>query len=283
MLVEISDTRLNVVERGAGDATPLLVLHGGPGLDHHYFGDYLDRIGADRRLLLVDQRAHGRSDPAPEQTWTLERMARDVSELAAALGLERYAVLGHSFGSFVALVHAVEQPGAAAATIVSHGIPSERFLDHVEVAMAAMEPPEIREQVAASWEAEKTVTDAEGMRALLIDQFPFHFADPQDPRIPGYVDRTTPDAIYNADMLRRAANEGYGHIEVEDRLGEVTQPVLVLASRHDRVCSVNASVNIATGIHDAELHVFEDAGHFAFAEVPEEYVATVRSFLAAHA
>ena len=52
---------------------------------------------------LVDQRGQGRSDPAPERTWTLERMAQDVIMLARALGLRRYAVLGHSYGAFVAL------------------------------------------------------------------------------------------------------------------------------------------------------------------------------------
>jgi proline iminopeptidase len=92
--VGIGDTRLYIVERGGG--YPVLLLHGGPGLDHHEFGDYLDPLGDHYRLILVDQRSQGRSDQAPESTWTLEQMAADVSTLARALGLGRYAVLGHS-------------------------------------------------------------------------------------------------------------------------------------------------------------------------------------------
>jgi len=42
-LVPIGDIRLHVVERGQG--YPLIVLHGGPGLDHRMFGDYLDLLG----------------------------------------------------------------------------------------------------------------------------------------------------------------------------------------------------------------------------------------------
>jgi pimeloyl-ACP methyl ester carboxylesterase len=42
-------------------------------------------------------------------------------------------------------------------------------------------------------------------------------------------------------VLRRFASEEYGGIEVEERLGDVTQPVLVLAGRHDRTCSVEAA------------------------------------------
>ena len=122
--VRIDDCSLWVVERGPADGYPLLVLHGGPGLDHHEFGDYLDPLCDDGiRLLLVDQRAQGRSDPTPTATWTLERMAQDVIMLALALRLRRYAVLGHSYGAFVALQNAVDFPGQAVASIISGGGP----------------------------------------------------------------------------------------------------------------------------------------------------------------
>jgi len=71
MLVDVGDTRLHVEERGAGDLA-LVALHGGPGLDHTMFGSWLDPEGDLYRLLLVDERAQGRSDPAPPGTWTLD-------------------------------------------------------------------------------------------------------------------------------------------------------------------------------------------------------------------
>ena len=122
--VDLPDTSLHVVEVGTDDGYPLVVLHGGPGLDHHEFGDYLDPLASrGYRLVLVDQRSQGRSAPSPESTWTLEKMADDVVFLARALGLERYAVLGHSYGAFVALQNAVDFPGMAAQTIVSSEVP----------------------------------------------------------------------------------------------------------------------------------------------------------------
>ena len=69
MLVDVGDTRLHVEERGGGDPA-LIVLHGGPGLDHTMFGRWLDPLGERVRLLLVDERRHGRSDRAPPETWT---------------------------------------------------------------------------------------------------------------------------------------------------------------------------------------------------------------------
>ncbi len=278
--VAVHDTHLYVVERGAPDALPVLVLHGGPGLDHHEFGHYLDPLtdGGRYRLLLVDQRACGRSDrSAPTQTWTLETMASDVSALAAAIGVERYAVLGHSYGALVALQHAVDTHGAAVATVVSGGVPSVRFLAGVEDALAAFEPVALREQVAASWAGEATVSTEAEFRALMEDQMPFHFADPTDPRIAAY-NAEVAATVYAPEVLRHFS-EGYGGIDVEDRLGSVHSPVLVTTGRYDRVCTVAAAEAIAAGIPDAELVIFERSGHMTFVEEPQAYLDAVRSFL----
>src|SRR5205823_3580086 len=62
---------LNVEEVGSG--FPLIVLHGGPGLDHTMFRPYLDALGDEYRLLYVDERGQGRSqrvDPATLSTPT---------------------------------------------------------------------------------------------------------------------------------------------------------------------------------------------------------------------
>ena len=274
---EISDTRLHVVERG-GDGLPLLILHGGPSLDHHMFGDYLDPLGDEFRLVLVDQRSQGLSDRAPTETWTLERMAADIGELAEAMGFDRYATLGHSYGAFVVLQQAVDQPGHAAATIVSSGAPSVRHLAAVAENLASFEPVELREQVTRSWAHEQVAQTAEECEALLHDQLPFHFADPRDPRITEF-ERRTAGMVQSPDVLRHFAVAEYGAIEVEDRLGDVRQPTLVLAGRHDRTCSVGAAEAIAGGVPGAELVVFEDSGHMTFAEENEAYLGAVRRFL----
>ena len=60
----IDDCSLWVVERGPADGLPLIVLHGGPGLDHHEFADYLDPVCDDGVRLLAGRPAGaGRSEP----------------------------------------------------------------------------------------------------------------------------------------------------------------------------------------------------------------------------
>ncbi len=280
-LLPVHDTQLFVVERGEPDAIPILVLHGGPGMDHTQWGTWLDPLTQDGRyrLVLIDQRAQGRSDrSAPPPTWTLQTMASDVSGVAAALGAEDYAVLGHSYGSFVALQHAVDAHGAARATIVSNGVPSSRYLNAVADNLAAFEPVELREQVTAAWARETSVATPEGYRSLLVDQLPFHFADPRDARIDDYI-AAQADAQYAPDILRRFSVEGYGGIEVENALPSVTQPMLILTGRSDRVCVPEASRAMAQALPNARLVEFAESGHTPFVEETDAYVRAVREFL----
>lgn len=277
-LLPVNDTHLYVDLRGPEDGFPLLVLHGGPGLDHTQFGPHLDALSDTYRLALVDEREQGRSargtDPS---TWNLSQHARDTSAIAAALGAERYAVLGHSYGAFIALQHAADAPDAAAATIVSSGVPAMRFLDEVEKGLAVFEPEELRAQVTASWEREATVQTEQECRQLMIDQLPWHFADPRDPRI---AQMTFEDMVFSPALFRATSLEGGGlDIDVEATLPSVHHPMLVLAGRHDRTCVPAAAEQIAALVPEGQLHVFENSGHFAYAEEPEEYVAVVRAFL----
>ncbi len=172
----------------------------------------------------------------------------------------------------------------AAQTIVSGGVPSARYLDVVEKNLASFEPAGLREGVTASWERETSVQTPEETDRLWLDQSPFHFADPLDPRIDEYNAKSTlvAGAVYSPAVLRHFAAQDYGQIEVEDRLGEIPQPVLVLAGRHDRVCSVEAAESLVRGIPNAELVVFEESGHMTFVEETVKYLDAVDGFLNRH-
>lgn len=276
-LVDIGDTALFVVERGTG--WPLLCLHGGPGPDHHMWGDYLDALTDRFKLVLLDQRAQGRSAPAPRDTWTFPQMAKDVSLLAKAMGFDHYAVLGHSFGAMVALQHAVDYPGSAAATIVSNVVPSARYLmPHVQASIATFEPKALREQIMQAWASETGVETPEDLEALWLKMMPFQFKDPLDPRMGEFMERGA-GVVYAPEVVRHFAEFP---IEVEERLPNVTQPILVIAGRHDRTCSMQAAEATARAVPAGELIVLENSAHMTFVEENERFIAVVREFLGRH-
>ena len=101
------DVSLFVEVVGRGD--PLVLMHGGPGLDHVSLTPF--RTLADRyTVVLYDHRCNGRSTGAPVTSMTWENLTADADALRERLGYERWAVLGHSFGGHVALEYALRYP-----------------------------------------------------------------------------------------------------------------------------------------------------------------------------
>jgi len=275
--VDIGDTKLYIVERGQG--YPVIVLHGGPGFDHHEFGDRLAPLEAHYRLIYVDQRSQGLSERTPPETWTLPQMAQDVHSLVAALKLEEFAVFGHSYGSFVTQQYGVDYPGEASRLIISGGVPSSDYLmPHVKKSLAEFEPENLREQVAKSWAKEPHAKTREDVAELFAEQLPFHFKDPFDPRIEEHK-RQIEDIVYSAEVLAHIAEKGYGDFDVEDRLHTLSVPCLILCGRFDRVCAINACETIAEKIPDSQLVIFEESAHMFFVEEPEKFLQAVRDFL----
>src|SRR3954464_11286438 len=122
-LVELEDgVSLNVVEVGTG--YPLILLHGGPGLDHHSLHPWLDSLsGAGLRLIYVDMRGQGGSERVDPAALSISVFARDVDRLARALRLDESALFGPSCGAIVALGHALGR-GWASHYVISAGAAS---------------------------------------------------------------------------------------------------------------------------------------------------------------
>ena len=92
-----------------GNGPPLVLMHGGPGADHwtmQPFRRFSDRF----TTVFYDHRCNGRSTGAAVETMTFDNLTADADTLREALGFERWAVLGHSFGGHVALEYALRYP-----------------------------------------------------------------------------------------------------------------------------------------------------------------------------
>jgi len=267
--VELADGVSLFVEE-IGDGFPLIVLHGGPGLDHSMFRPYLDPLGDDFRLLYVDERGQGKSDRVDPATLSLDVFARDVDLLAEALGLERFVLLGHSFGAIITTKHAIEVGTAAAYVISGGGDSSENLTADVAASLEAM--GEAGGPIAESWEQEKTVHTEEELMDLVRVQLPFHFAGEPPP---GYGE----DTVGSPEVLRRFADVGYGYFDYVPELGRVSKPTIVIVGEEDRTTTPRAARVLHEGIENSELIVIPGVGHLSFVEASDAYLGAVRAFL----
>jgi proline iminopeptidase len=253
-----------------GEGFPLIVLHGGPGLDHTMFRPWLDPLGDEFRLLYVDERGQGRSDRVDPEALSLDVFARDVDLLAAALGLERFALLGHSFGAIITTRHATEIGSAAAYVISGGGDTSDALMADVQASFEGL--GELRQVIEDSWEREKSVVTEDECRQLVIDQLPFHFHG----AVPAGFGS---EAVYSPAVLRHFANAGYGDFDYRPMLAGVGQPTLVVVGEHDRTTTPRAARVLHEGIAGSELVLIPDAGHMSYVEAQQPYVDAVRAFL----
>jgi pimeloyl-ACP methyl ester carboxylesterase len=272
--VRLRDGYLLFVEDFGGDGLPLIVLHGGPGLDHTHLRPWLDPLGDSFRVIYVDERGQGRSERVDPETLSLEVFARDVDLLADALELDRFALLGHSFGAIITTKHAIELGTAEGYVISGGGDSSERLEADVDASLEAM--GERGKPIAESWAWEKTVETPEDCAELMRIQAPFHFAGEPPP---GFA----ADTVYVPDVLRYFSNAGYGDFDYVPDLGRVTKPTLVLVGEHDRVTTPRAARVLSEGIPGSELAVLDEAGHMSMIEAQTAYIAAVERFLRRYA
>jgi proline iminopeptidase len=111
-LIQVGPNRLWVEDSGPRNAPPLLYIHGGPGVGALDFETYMKpALGDAFRLVSVDQRGVLRSDALqPGARVTVDDLITDFEGVRRTLGIDRWQILGHSFGGTYALRYALAHP-----------------------------------------------------------------------------------------------------------------------------------------------------------------------------
>ena len=134
---------------GRGD-TKVLLLHGGPGLTHEYFEcfeDFLPQHGME--FYYYDQLDSAYSDkPNDERLWTLTRFTDEIEAVRKELGLEKFILLGHSWGGMLAMEYALKYQQHLSGLVISNmvaGVPE--YMEYAAKLLAAM-PDEVQKSLA---------------------------------------------------------------------------------------------------------------------------------------
>lgn len=273
-MVKIRDVSLYVEVVGHGDS--LLLMHGGPGLDHVSLTPF--RELADRHtVVLYDHRCNGKSTgPVTSMTW--ENLAADADALREELGFERWAVLGHSFGGQVALEYTLRYPER-----VSHLV----LLDTAGDARWSQE--KAADVLAGRGFSPATVAVARRYYSGRIA--PKDFVRASIRMLPAYdhrfsllrLARDMLEGGWRAEMRPEALEFGGQMMRgwsVMDRLGEIGVPTLVIAGHDDFLFPPESQALLAAGIPNARLRIIERAGHNPQSERSAETLAAVADFLA---
>jgi proline iminopeptidase len=254
-----------------GRGRPVVVVHGGLGLDHTYMRE-LDRMGDVAELIYVDVRGNGRS-PGPSAT-SIAAMADDIEALRAELGFERWTVVGHSYGSFIALTYAIRHPERVAGLVA---IGTAFSFEH---APAVVEQVQKRDQPAAAAVLLSVLGQPVRDNAQLAELWP--------QILPLYYHRWQPrylDALarmqFSAEGYNRG-NELLATYNVRGELARIKAPTLVISGDDDFITPADVcGAAVAAGIENARHAVVPRSGHMPFQESPDAFDRELRAFLTA--
>ena len=245
---DINGTTLHYTQVGEGPIC--LVMHGGLGYDQTPYRT-LDPLAEHLHLVYYDHRGNGRSGRPPIETLTMAQLADDAAALADHLGAERFLVLGHSFGGFVAqeLAYPPWQPAHRAHLVGHHPRPTRR--GRATRPRGTTHPSRVRRA------AGQLPHHRRGVRGGLPRAAPrlLHSVDA------AAVEPLLEGTIFDAAAMVRGF-EILNQWSSVDRLFQVTVPVFLGVGRHDAFTSFPQSYRIAGRLADAEVVVYEDSGHF---------------------
>lgn len=266
---------------GGGKGIPLIVLHGGPGLPSHYL-ERLSRLGDERPVIFYDQLGCGRSDrPTDTNLWRLERFVAELAEVRRALGLKEVHLLGHSWGTQLAVEYMLTRPrGVQSLVLSSPCLSIPRWTRDAQRLFATL-PPDVQQTLRRHERAGTTQSDE--YQTTVIEYYKL------------YVCRMEPPAEM------QQALEGMGHEVYEfmwgpseftatgtlkdydctARLAELTLPVLFTCGRYDEA-TPEATAYYQDLVPGAQLVVFENSAHQAMLEETERYEEVLRAFLREH-
>jgi proline-specific peptidase len=115
--INVGDSELYVDEEGKG--MPLVLINGGPGGTHHYFHPWFSRAKKYARVIYYDQRGCGLSDYNPgENGYSVEQAVEDLDKIRKALNIDKWVVLGYSYGGFLAQYYTIHYPERVAGLVL---------------------------------------------------------------------------------------------------------------------------------------------------------------------
>lgn len=111
-LIKIGNKYQLWVQQAGKGKTKLLILPGGPGASHYGYEPFLYLLPQhDLQVYILDMVDCGLSDRTQNTTyWSLANYVNDIEAVRSALGLERFYLLGHSFGGIIAFEYAAAHP-----------------------------------------------------------------------------------------------------------------------------------------------------------------------------
>lgn len=268
--------------RTTGNGTPLVLVHGGPGLAHNYLYEHFTPLEEYFRLIFYDQRGCGLSQPFKEnENISVDLMVEDLEGIRKEFGIEKMNLAGQSWGAVIALNYLFKYPERVNTLVLLEPAPgSSEFLPAFQKNLQSRLSKQALARMAELGADPLLRSDAELFKEYMGLRMKKYYFDSL--KFSGgqfdYFDSSKVRKFFASSAKFSPYLMKYNLFE---RMKEIKCPVLIVAGDYDPI--PNESVyKMKALITDSELHIIKDCGHFVHVEKPDEYFSLIENFLNKH-
>ncbi len=277
--VEINGVKHYIKKIGSGK--PLLVLHGGPGLFHDYLTPHFQKLAKDYQIIFYDQRGCGRTEfPKDTTSINIEAYVEDLDAIIAHLKLDKVTLLGHSWGSLLAMNYTKKYPQNLDRLILVAPAPGNaNYFDETFSNMQAKrseEDTKILVQTMMSAEFENRDEKAFKKAILIGDKVNLvNQESVTELYEPMNFDKTSAN---NLMLVNSLLERTYFNLNIVDGLNKITCPTLIVTGDLDNVPFESTQL-IHDNIKGSKLETIKKSSHYPFFETPKEFNKIIKNFL----
>ncbi|WNG50632.1 alpha/beta hydrolase [Archangium minus] len=269
-----------IAGQAPAERAPVLFLHGGPGYNSYSFSRLMgQRLEKSRRMVYLDQRGCGRSERPWDGRYSLEVLVSDLEALRQELGVERWVLMGHSFGGTLALEYSVRYPQHVAGVVYVSGFSdAASSFATWKRELERLYPGRLTTQASQ----EDTSDYTQVMRALrgvdaqsFFNQLQFH--DTTYRQMQESIDAES-GLINTGEMSRALFSTELTNYRFKGS-AQVTVPVLAIGGRYDNSVGMESIQALVKTLPNATLLEYEKSGHFPYLEEADRFEQDVTQFL----
>ncbi|MBJ8106328.1 MULTISPECIES: alpha/beta fold hydrolase [Bacillus cereus group] len=290
--MNIRGKKLYVETHGSPKNKPVLYLHGGPGESCYDFSFHqAERLKDSLYVIMIDQRGVCRSEEINEdEAFGLNDLIEDCEELKKVLQIEKWSVIGHSFGGYLALLYALIYPSSIEKIIFEgptfdFALTSRALLQKTGTLLKKYGKEAAAEECL-------TYSSSNANSEELLDAY-IRLSDELDEKrmeIYNYKEDETDDSLYSDEEWEQFSNrskihfdrlksEGACHTSLLSKIKDVQNPMLLIVGKYDVVTCEKQVEIFNKDARNGKYIAFEESGHSPHYEEADRFAETVMHFL----
>jgi len=262
---------------GQGDT--LVIIHGGPGLDHTYLLPQFGELSDEFTLIFYDQRGTGKSECVIDSnSITLDNFVDDLENLRMELKLKKMNLLGHSWGGFLAMNYAIMYPEKVNKVVLISTIPATsdylpEFINNREIRRTSEDAARLNEMMSSDSLFMGNKFFMERLTRLFFKSY-FYNQQYSDDLTITFSENTTKNFL----LIYTFMSKYFSNYDLRDQMNKLLSKFLIIHGKED-VIPIEYIEQLYTALPNSELIFLDNCGHFPFIESREEFISVCNYFL----